>query len=287
MNPAHIPSSDGDSHRHAGAPAAGQDASEALPLLLAEHGDKIHRLGLKLCGTPEDADDLVQEVFLLAFRKWLQFHGESSPATWLYTIAARACQRQKRLRAGQPRTLASLSQLLPSSSGPVLDLPAAGAGPLDAQLRREARDSVEKALATLPLHYRMALILKDIAELETQDVARILGIKPATVKTRVHLRQALLDDLPTRDAPPPLYHRRVCLDLLHAKQEALDRGVPFPLAQEEVCDRCRSLFNTLDLARDACLEVAAGRMPAPLRQALLDDFAQSTTRPQAAGTADA
>ena len=69
----------------------GLPAEVALPRLLEAHGGRLYSLALKFCGSPEDAEDLVQEVFLLAFRKWSQFKGESRATTWLYTIAARAC----------------------------------------------------------------------------------------------------------------------------------------------------------------------------------------------------
>ncbi len=258
---------------------AGQPAEVALPRLLETHGGRLYSLALKFCGSHEDAEDLVQEVFLLAFSKWSQFTGASRPTTWLYTIAARACQRRKRRRSGEPRVLASLSDLLPSGDGPVADLPAPVADPLDAQLRREARERVEGALALLPRHYRMALVLKDLVELPVADVARVLGLKQATVKTRVHrarlqLRQALLKTLPRKHAPPPLYSRQVCLDLLSAKQQALDHGADFPVAGGEVCERCAALFATLDLGRDVCREIGHGELPAALRSLLLEEIAE-------------
>ncbi len=210
-------------------------------------------------------------------RKWHQFHGDANPATWLYTIAARACQRRQRRRSGEPRHMASLDDLTPRPEGPVADLPEVVESPLDGQLRREARETVERAVSELPHHYRMALVLKDIVELSVSEVAAILGLKPATVKTRVHrgrlhLRRVLTEALPQKDAPPPLYSQQICLDLLRAKQEALDRGAPFPVPQEEVCGRCQALFRTLDVARESCLEIGRGELPPALAKRLLDDF---------------
>jgi predicted RNA polymerase sigma factor len=166
---------------------------------------------------------------------------------------------------------------MPASEGPVVDLPTDDEDPLDDQLRREAREAVERGIAELPHHYRMALVLKDIVELPVADVAGILGLKRATVKTRVHrarlhLRRILTESLPRRDAPPPHYSQRVCLDLLHAKQEALDRGVPFRVPQQEVCERCEALFTTLDLARDSCAAIGRGQLPPPLRERLLEEL---------------
>ena len=57
---------------------------------------------------------------------------------------------------------------------------------------------------------------------------------------------------------------QVCLDLLHAKMESLDRGVPFAVPNEDLCERCRSMFAGLDLGRDACINIRAGNLPEPV-----------------------
>ena len=118
----------------------------------------------------------------------------------------------------------------------------------------------------------MPLVLKDIVGFTVSQVAEILGIKEGTAKSRIHrarmrLRRALEVVLPRRKMPPSPYSRQVCLDLLDAKQEALDRGVPFD--DEVICDRCRSVFATLDLTGEACRELSAGRLPPGLRERLL------------------
>ena len=226
---------------------------------------RLYRIGLRMCGNPADAEELVQETLLQGFRKWHQFEGRSDPATWLYTIAGRLCQRRRRLRAGEPKAIASLSSIEPSSDDPVLVL-AAGDSPLDAHLRLEAERAVSRALDGMPESVRLPVVLADIAELSTAEIARILHLKEATVKTRVHrgrlmLRRRLLEQLPVRTAPPSSHDRQVCLDLLRAKQEAMDRHVPFSVSAGELCERCQSLFATLDLARDACATLGGGDLP--------------------------
>ena len=250
----------------------------AIPRLLDRHGGQIYGLALRICGGREEAEDLVQETFLNAFRKWGAFEGRAEPSTWLYTIAVRACRRMQRKRSGEPRRIASLDELLPAGETAVPALPAADdEGPLAAQLRREAREAVEHALPRVPLPFRIPLVLKDVAEFSVPEVARVLGIKEATAKTRIHrgrlvLRRALAEALPRRVAPPPDHARRVCLDLLHAKQEALDRGVDFPLPRQELCSRCEALFATLDLSRDVCFDLGKGALPAAVRAMLLAEM---------------
>lgn len=247
------------------------DASSAVQELMESDGQKMYGLALKLCRNQAEAEDLVQDTFLQAFRKWDQFEGRSEPTTWLYTIASRLCQRRQRSRSGEPRRLESLTDLLPVGESSIPEIPTAEDSPLDEHLKREAKDQVERALAELPVHLRLPLVLKDIAELSVSDVGRVLGIKPATVKTRVHrarlaLRRALAEVLPKRPSPPPNHPQRVCLDLLSAKQEALDRGTEFPVPQDELCSRCQSLLSTLNLAHDVCSELSLDRLPEELRR---------------------
>ncbi len=203
---------------------------------------------------------------LQAFRSWKQFDGRSAPSTWLYTIAARRCQRRHRRRAGEPRALTSLSSLLPSSGDSTVRI-ASDSNPFDDAVRQQMEERVSSAVAALPPSLRLPLVLAKIAEIPLADVARVLDLKPGTVKSRVHrarlaVRQRIAASLPTRPAPQADHGRGFCLDLLRAKQEALDRGVPFPVRDGDLCDRCRSLFATLDLARDVCRRLASGHMPA-------------------------
>jgi RNA polymerase sigma-70 factor (ECF subfamily) len=246
--------------------------------LFEENAGIIYGLGLKTCRSSADAEDLVQETFMRAYKAWGDFEGRSNPRTWLYTIAVRACQRMQRLRSGEPREKESFDELLPAHEGELVDLPdGAESDALDAIMRDEVRESVERAIETLPMPFRLALVLKEIAGLSLAQTAEVLGVKEATVKTRVHrarlmLRKALAEDLPRRPAGEHDHEGgpgHVCLDLLHAKQEALDRGAEFPVDPDELCERCRSVFTTLDLARNACVDIGHGRYPESL-QALID-----------------
>jgi RNA polymerase sigma-70 factor (ECF subfamily) len=241
-------------------------AEEAIPRLMEEHGGRLFGLGLRLCGSPEDAEELVQEIFLNAFRKWDQFEGRAQPSTWLYSIASHACMRMQRRRAGEPARFDSLSDLIPNESLTVPDLPASDGTPFDDRVQSEIQSAVETALLDVPPDFRIALILKDIADLSLAEIGQILGIKPETVKTRVHrarlaMRKSLADALPQRPLRDP-EAQPICLDLLTAKQEAVDRGVPFPVPDEFLSDRCQSFFHTLDLTRQSCRRIGETEIPA-------------------------
>ena len=260
-----------------------EPAQVAISRLFEAKGGQLFALGLRLCGNPQQAEDLVQETFLQAFRKWEQFEGRSDPATWLYAIAVRVCKRFHRRRSGEPARLESMSQLLPSGEATIANPPYAE-GPEQALLRREIQEVVEGGISKLPLPFRLPLVLKDIAEFSVPQVAAILGLKEESVKTRIYrarlfLRKKLAKQLPQREAPPPEHARQVCLDLLTAKQEALDRGADFPLGEQEWCSRCGALFATLDLAQGVCLEIGRGTIPEKLRKILSERLGLDSARP--------
>jgi hypothetical protein len=74
------------------------------------------------------------------------------------------------------------------------------------------------------------------------------------------------------EAPAPIYEKQVCLDLLKAKMDAMDRGgvaAGQRVPQAEVCARCRAVFRELDLVQVACGQMGEGRMPAPVRAKIL------------------
>jgi RNA polymerase sigma-70 factor (ECF subfamily) len=239
-------------------------SADSFAIVAERAAPRLYRTAMRLCGNPADAEDLVQDTLLQGFRKWAQFEGRSDPQTWLYAIAGRLCQRRHRRRAGEPRHMESLSTLLPTPADPLVTLPSDD--PASVHLRKVAEETVAAALAALPVAFRLPLVLSDIAELGTREIAAILGLKEATVKTRLHrarlqLRRALLDRLPGRPGQPPSHERQVCLDLLRAKQESLDRRVPFPYSSEALCERCRTVFDTLDFSRAVCGRLDQGGLP--------------------------
>lgn len=247
---------------------------EAIARLIDAQGGRLYSLGLRFCGNREEAEDLVQETFLLAFRNWSQFQGRSRVTTWLYTIASRVCQRFHRKRSGEPDQLESLDELLPFGEPRMAVVPDDDEGPLAERIRAESRQRIEAAIADLPLTFRMPLVLREIVGLSIAEVGKVLGVKDATVKTRLHrarlrIRHALEKALPTREVAPARYPKQVCLDLLNAKQEALDRAIEFRFPDDVVCERCAVVFETMDLAQHLCHDIARGELPPELRRELI------------------
>ncbi len=241
--------------------------------LLREEGPRVLAFARHGCGDGSDAEDIAQETFLQAFRARDQLQDPTRARAWLLTIARRVCQRLHRHRAGEPAHFETLSALWPRPEASVPYLSSVLESPLDASLRAEAQELVEDGISRIPAPFRGILVLADIAELTSAEIAVVLGLKEATVKTRLHrarlkLRALLAAGLPKRPAGPSNHSRAVCLELLRAKLEAMDRKVAFPYPNSALCDRCRTQLGLLDLAAGLCPMLAAETMPEELRQRL-------------------
>jgi RNA polymerase sigma-70 factor (ECF subfamily) len=177
----------------------------AFESLVRAHGGNLLATARRFLRHEEDARDVVQEAFLAAFKAIQGFDGRARLSTWLHRIAVNAALQKLRSRRRQEQPIEPLlPQFLPDGhqANPAAEWPE----PADAVLqRRELFALVHACIDRLPEAYRSVLLLRDIEELDTEETARLLGVNPGVVKTRLHrARQALrvlLDPHLRGDAP--------------------------------------------------------------------------------------
>jgi len=150
---------------------------EAYGRLVAEYGDRIRRFAARMAG-PEVADDVTQEVFLRVYRSIRSFDTSGRLASWIFTIANNLCVDQLRRRAPERGT-----------RRPAAD-------PSDEAEGREARESLMRAVASLPAEQRRVFHLREEAGLSFREIADLLGCPLGTALGRMHaamkhLRRAL------------------------------------------------------------------------------------------------
>ena len=165
----------------------------AFESMIRLYGATLLAVARRICGNDEDARDVLQFAYLSAFRAIHDFAGSARLSTWLHRIVVNAALM--RLRAKRRRPEAPLDSLLPAfqDDGHHVEEFADWAMPADRLLERESvRVAVRGCIAQLPDTYREVLMLRDIEELSTEDVAALLKVTANAVKVRLHrARQAL------------------------------------------------------------------------------------------------
>jgi RNA polymerase sigma-70 factor, ECF subfamily len=164
----------------------------AYEKLVCTHGGRMLAVSRRLLRCEEDARDAVQDAFLQAFRALPRFAGQSCLGTWLHRIAVNACLMRLRSRKSKPEE--SIETFLPTFlEDGHQTVPAVEWEPCDRLMeRQEVRQMVRDAIDRLPESYRTVLMLRDIEEMSTAEVAEALSITENAVKVRLHrARQAL------------------------------------------------------------------------------------------------
>ncbi len=139
----------------------------------------VYNLALRMSGSPEEASDLTQEVFLRVYRHLDGFRGRSSLKTWIYRITVNCCRSHLRRRRWpwerrRERDDEHLDRL-----------PDPAPGPESAALNRDLGARLEAALVAIPLHFREAVVLRDVHGLSYVEIARVLKVRIGTVRSRI------------------------------------------------------------------------------------------------------
>jgi RNA polymerase sigma-70 factor (ECF subfamily) len=169
---------------------AGQ--TEAFGVLVRRYQDRLYPSILRLMGSPEDAQDVLQDAFVRAFQKLDQFQGESSFYTWMYRIAVNTAlseQRKHRDRGNNPRLEPVTLRLAvePADDSPETD-------PALALERLERELLVQSALNELGPDHRAVVVLKDFDGRRYEEISALLKIPIGTVRSRLHRARMELAD---------------------------------------------------------------------------------------------
>ncbi len=250
--------------------------SEAIRLMQGT----VYSFSMKVCGHPEDAEDTMQEVLMRSLPHLARIEDPRALAVWLYTVTRNRCWRMRRTGAGAPRQLLSLDELMPDEGELSRLLQDGAASPEQEALSGEQTQLLHNAVLELPAKYRIVLVLHDMEDLETEDVAKVLGLSPGTVRVRLHrarlaLRKAmdqrtasLLDSpLPaTRPAGAPRKKKSAntrpaeCRKLFAGLSDYVDGRLHPQTCEQfrnhiEACPSCVAFLQDLRNAIDRCQKV--------------------------------
>ena len=166
--------------------------------LVDAYSNVVYRLGLKMLEDEQDAEDVLQETFIKAYKALPNFHGRSSVSTWLYRIATNEALMVLRKRK---------SKGIPVSIDEPLELEAGEAAPLQIMdwccmpeeelMTSEALDYLQEAVTELPESLRVVFLLRDIDGLSTRETAQVLDLSETAVKTRLSRARLRLREMLT------------------------------------------------------------------------------------------
>ena len=145
-----------------------------------QHKDAVYRQMIRTCGNREDAEDVLIEALLKAYRHLDQLRESDAFRSWLAQIARRVCWQLKQREALAP--LVQLSSVEEESG----ELPAVGESQEVEIARREMKELLLRAVESLPAQEREVYRMRDLEEMSGDDVAKKLGISSAAMKSRLH-----------------------------------------------------------------------------------------------------
>ncbi len=159
---------------------------DAFEELYRTNAGRLYGLATRMLGSRVEAEDLLQEVFLVAYRRLGTFKGDAALSTWLYRIGVNRCVDHLRSKSAKmaDATTAFEEGHAPRNRG-------------DAAAAAVRRIDLERAIARLPDGYRAAFVLHDVEGLQHREVAARLGVSEGTSKSQVHKARLRLRELLT------------------------------------------------------------------------------------------
>ena len=154
--------------------AGDRDAFEAI---YRQHAGRLYNLAWRMAGGASDADDLLQEIFLQAYRKLDSFKGDASLGTWLYRLAVNLCLDRLRSRQGR---MAQVTASMDEEGAPEL------ADRVQPAEWNVTRLDLERAIEELPPSYRAVFVLHDVEGYQHDEIARMLDISDGSSKSLLH-----------------------------------------------------------------------------------------------------
>ena len=158
---------------------AAEGDRRALELLLDRHADRIHAVCRRIVAHPEDALDATQEAMIAISLGITRFDGRAAFSTWCYRIATNAALDELRRTRRRP------VPAHPDAPEPV----AGGSGPDEIVA---ARLDVDAAMQHVPEEFRVAVVLRDLCDLDYAEIAEVLDIPAGTVRSRISRGRAIL-----------------------------------------------------------------------------------------------
>jgi RNA polymerase sigma-70 factor (ECF subfamily) len=178
--------------------AARRRDKAAIRTIVRTHNQRLFRVARSILKDDWEAEEAVQEAYIRAFAGLADFEGRASLGTWLTRIVIN--EALARLRRRKPT--ASLDEMMAGAGVVRLPLASPQPDPERTMAQREIHALLEQAIDALPDDFRIVLVARVIEEMSVEETAALFGLRPETVKTRLHRARAMLrKDLETQFGP--------------------------------------------------------------------------------------
>ena len=168
---------------------AREGSVSALRLIVRRHNQRLYRVARAIVRDDTEAEDVMQEAYLRAFRNLAKFRADSSLATWLTRIVVNTAVGHRPQEAVMVPLDTVDNVRLPDVVAPYL---ASEADPEQAAARSQVRDLLEHAIDSLPEPFRVVFVMRMVEQLSIEETASALDLRAETVKTRLHRAKKLM-----------------------------------------------------------------------------------------------
>ena len=163
-----------------------QGGDDALEQALELLQNTVFSFSMRVCGQREDAEDTMQEVLVKSVPQLAKFDSPKALLVWLYKVAKTRCLMSRRRSKFAPKENLSLEDLMPDRQE-LERLNGDGTiNPESLAIRSEEAGRLRHAIQRLPPQYRIVLVMRDMEGLTDEEVAEITGLRPGTIRVRLH-----------------------------------------------------------------------------------------------------
>ena len=165
---------------------------EAAEVLVARYADRLYRLAIRITGSEQDAEEVVQDALWTATRKIDTFRGDSALGTWLHRIAVNAANQKRRARRSRRNEVSRDDLFFGGQAQPGAPASDWSAKMEDPALQTELRRVLTSAIDDMRVGYCTSFLLHDVEGLSIHEISALLRVRVSTVKSRVHRARLFL-----------------------------------------------------------------------------------------------
>jgi RNA polymerase sigma-70 factor, ECF subfamily len=248
-----------------------QGDAQALEKALTLLQNTVFSFSMRVCGQRQDAEDTMQDVLLKSVPHLAKFDSPKALVVWLYKVAKNRCLMSRRRSKFAPPSDLSLEELMPDREELEQFNASASINPEALAIRSQQAERLRTAIQKLPPPYRIVLVLRDMEGLTDEEVGEVTGLRPGTVRVRLHrarlfVRKQLMDiakekqktkaGIEITSKAKPARCKAMFAELSDYLDEQLDDSLCAELAKHlDGCGPCRKFLTSLEETIRACREM--------------------------------